>query len=73
MGIAQTLSGIILCRHLLGYLGHSELKELAASALANAEKSHTESVVQYVKEALLEACDNDQERLASLLASIGKN
>ncbi|MDL2270123.1 tetratricopeptide repeat protein, partial [Desulfosarcina sp. OttesenSCG-928-G17] len=65
MGWAYTLAEIIRCHHKLKTL--ESLEDLAREALVQAQASGVESVTGYVLEALLEACDGDEEKREALL------
>ncbi|MDL2275783.1 tetratricopeptide repeat protein, partial [Desulfosarcina sp. OttesenSCG-928-G10] len=64
MGWAYTLAEIIRCHHKLKTL--ESLEEMAKEALTQAKASGVESVTDYVLEALLEACDRDEEKWEAL-------
>jgi hypothetical protein len=71
MGLALSLVEMIRCHRQLGTLDTGTLKELASEALIAAVKSGLEPVIQYVREDLFEACDEDEEKLKALLDSLG--
>lgn len=64
MGWAYTLAEIIRCCHGLKTL--DRLADLTKEALTQAKASGVESVTDYVLEALLEACDRDEEKWEAL-------
>nr|VFK17983.1 MAG: Tetratricopeptide repeat-containing protein [Candidatus Kentron sp. LFY] len=71
MGLAYTLAEVIRCHSRLGGLSEDELRELAAEAFHQAKRSSVESVVRYVRSALLAFFEGDGGKLKAFLESTG--
>ena len=71
MGLAYTLAEVIRCHSRLGGLSGDELRELAMEAIDQAKRSGVDSVLHYVRSALLAFFEGDGGKLKTFLESTG--